>query len=183
MAKVSGCVLLTAYWLSRETIFGTSFWSSMNRFVTFRLFGEKIGRLSKLHSIIPEGRFAKKGLIVLACLPILHSRNLKMIFRGKQSFKERSFFCLFQTLSENLRTLAKFSWLRSLNCILHIQRNILRKFFLMFDDQLCQFWTFWKKNSEWFFKTAFYRAQRIAFKEKNYFFKKTVFFQLFWTWS
>ena len=37
------CVIITAYWLSRGTIFGTFFWSSINRFVTFRLLGKKLG--------------------------------------------------------------------------------------------------------------------------------------------
>ena len=61
MAIIFICVLLTAYWLSRGTLFGTFFWSSMTHFVTFRLFGNKMGRLSKQLSIIPEDRLVKKG--------------------------------------------------------------------------------------------------------------------------
>ena len=82
-------------------------------FCHFQTFWKKSGRLSKLHSIIPEVRLVKSlfqlkslffhflrtwssnfwtvGVIFLACLPISHSRNTKMIFRGKQSFKERIF--------------------------------------------------------------------------------------------
>ena len=65
MAKVSGCVLLTAFWLSRETIFGTFFWSSMNRFVTFRLFGKKIGVFVKTAFYHPIGSSCKKSLFQL----------------------------------------------------------------------------------------------------------------------
>ena len=62
-------------------------------------------------------------------------------------------------------TLAKSYWLRSLNCILHIQTKIFG-IFLNLDDPFCHFGTF-SKSFGCIFKTAFYAAQR-----KFFFFKK-----------
>ena len=70
----------------------------------------------------------------------------------------------------------KIFWLRSLNCILHIQRNILWKFSRMFFDQLCQFWTFWKNNSDDFSKPHSIGPKGWPWRKKNYSFKKNSFF-------
>ena len=102
-----------------------------------------------------------------------------MIFRGKQSFKERKFFCPFQTLIEKPSDFGKFflSAISKLH-IIHPEEP-LWKFSWMFYEQLCQFWTFWKDNSDDFAKPHSIGPKLSPWRKKFIFSKKNSFFPTF----
>ena len=123
-------------------------------------------RLSKLHSMSAEDRFERKRIFL--------SKNLFSMFCGFGSniswtfgqnilvrwpnwrwkspgehFENNVFFeknLLFQTLRQKRSEKGKVFRLRSLNCIIRDQKNILRKFFLRFEDLFFQFRTFSKNT-------------------------------------
>ena len=74
-------------------------------------------------------------------------------------------------------TLAKSFWLRSLNCILHIERKIFGAF-LNLDDPFCHFGTFSKKFWMYFQNCFLCGPEKILF-----FSKKLNIFQVIRTWS
>ena len=103
----------------------------------------------------------------------------KRIFWQKQRFRKKNFLSYFSDFKrKTFGTLAKSSWLRSLNCILQIQR----KFFgicLEYGWPILSLWDFLKRNIGCIFKTAFYRAKTIVKRNIPFFSIKTVFFTTF----
>ena len=88
-------------------------------------------------------------------------------FLTKTRLKKRKMLRYFSDFKrKTFGTLAKSFWLRSLNCILHMQRKIFG-IFLNLDDPFCHFGTFSKKNRMYFQNCFLCGPEKILF-----FFKK-----------
>ena len=93
--------------------------------------------------------------------------------RPGEHFENNVFFwkknILFQTLRQKRSEMAKIFRLRSLNCIIREQKNILSNFFLRFGDLFCHFRTFSKNNSDRLSKLLS-RSAEVRFERKRIFF-------------
>ena len=101
-------------------------------------------------------------------------------FENKVFFEKKILF--FQTLRQKRSENGKNFRLRSLNCIIRDQKNILRNFFLRFGDPFCHFRTFIKNNSERLSKLLSMSPEDRFGKEKI-FLRHRGFIHDFWTYS
>ena len=188
--------------LEKKIIFQTSrflsmiFWLRAN---FFTVLGQKVYYgMSKQHFRFPKKNvFWRRAIFVKTDSFSIHIRNLnqnffdfcrkkcgrvakiafelpKGSFWQKQGFRKRKILSYFSDFKRKcFGTLARSFFLRSLNCILHIQRKIFG-FVFEFGWPILSLWDFLKKNSD-----VFSKLHSMGPRE-NFFFKK---FKLFPSYS
>ena len=171
------------------------------RAFSFKTSGQKNScNVSKLHPTCPKNRyfeeeqFLEKPISFLflfgpwnktfltfvekiaAGLPNLHASSPKELLEENKAWKSEKFFCLSQTLSEKLSDVGKTFF----GCVLlpayYIPIKKVLDFFPEVQGPTLTNLDFLKKKFGRFFKTAFYRAERIVIRNVHFFFKKKVFF-------
>ena len=152
----------------QRSFFGKFSWGSSSYFIHFGLLAKTTQSVCQncflwaLRIVLKEKGFFSKTFF--PCFSDLYQTFLGLLAKifGRVAkvpleepggtFWEQCFYwkkiLLFQNLRQRRSEKGKIFRLRSLNCIIRDQKNILRKCFRRFDDLFCQFRTFSKKNSE-----------------------------------